>query len=199
MFVSKIIISEDFLGIKEEMIRHFGMKKLRFFMPQNEFLLGDARAVEKESYIAETEEKIIVLMADSYRIEAQNFLLKLLEEPPKNIKFLIVVPSKNLLLPTIKSRLICEKRRVDKEVKKLDLDLKKMDLRMLFDFLQKNENLDKNELMEQIALLAKECVKHKDFNAEELEFFYESYELAKLNSKSGVLLATLLLNYYTKK
>ncbi|MFK0445916.1 DNA polymerase III subunit delta', partial [Campylobacter jejuni] len=25
------------------------------------------------------------------------------------------------------------------------------------------------------------------------------YELAKLNSKSGVLLATLLLNYYTKK
>lgn len=199
MFVSKIIISEDFLGIKEEMIHHFGMKKLRFFMPQNEFLLGDARAVEKESYIAETEEKIIVLMADSYRIEAQNFLLKLLEEPPKNIKFLIVVPSKNLLLPTIKSRLICEKRRVDREVKKLDLDLKKMDLRMLFDFLQKNENLDKNELMEQIASFAKECVKHKDFNAEELEFFYESYELAKLNSKSGVLLATLLLNYYTKK
>ncbi|EJC8508354.1 DNA polymerase III subunit delta', partial [Campylobacter jejuni] len=43
------------------------------------------------------------------------------------------------------------------------------------------------------------CVKYKDFNAEELEFFYESYELTKLNSKSGVLLATLLLNYYTKK
>ncbi|EKI0786693.1 DNA polymerase III subunit delta', partial [Campylobacter jejuni] len=97
MFISKIIISEDFLGIKEEMINNFGIKKLRFFMPQNEFLLDDARAVEKESYIAETEEKIIVLMADSYRIEAQNFLLKLLEEPPKNIKFLIVVPSKNLL------------------------------------------------------------------------------------------------------
>lgn len=137
MFISKIIISEDFLGIKEEMINNFGIKKLRFFMPQNEFLLDDARAVEKESYIAETEEKIIVLMADSYRIEAQNFLLKLLEEPPKNIKFLIVVPSKNLLLPTIKSRLICEKRKVEKEVKKLDLDLKRMDLRMLFDFLQK--------------------------------------------------------------
>lgn len=198
MFISKIIISEDFLGIKEEMINNFGIKKLRFFMPQNEFLLDDARAVEKESYIAETEEKIIVLMADSYRIEAQNFLLKLLEEPPKNIKFLIVIPSKNLLLPTIKSRLICEKRKVEKEVKKLDLDLKRMDLRMLLIF-AKNENLDKNELMDQIALLAKECVKYKDFNAEELEFFYESYELAKLNSKSGVLLATLLLNYYTKK
>ncbi|MFK0444587.1 HobA family DNA replication regulator, partial [Campylobacter jejuni] len=79
-----------------------------------------------------------------------------------------MVPSKNLLLPTIKSRLICEKRKVEKEVKKLDLDLKRMDLRMLFDFLQKNENLDKNELMDQIALLAKECVKYKDFTLENI-------------------------------
>ncbi|ECL9485163.1 DNA polymerase III subunit delta', partial [Campylobacter jejuni] len=136
MFISKIIISEDFLGIKEEMINNFGIKKLRFFIPQNEFLLDDARAVEKESYIAETEEKIIVLMADSYRIEAQNFLLKLLEEPPKNIKFLIVIPSKNLLLPTIKSRLICEKRNKIKAKNTLNLELNKMDLKTLFEFLQ---------------------------------------------------------------
>ncbi|EAH4616902.1 DNA polymerase III subunit delta' [Campylobacter jejuni] len=198
MFISKIIISEDFLGIKEEMINNFGIKKLRFFIPQNEFLLDDARAVEKESYIAETEEKIIVLMADSYRIEAQNFLLKLLEEPPKNIKFLIVVPSKNLLLPTIKSRLICEKRNKIKAKNTLNLELNKMDLKTLFEFLQENENLDKAELMEKIALIAEESVKFKDFNADELEFFYESYELAKLNSKSSLILATLLLNYYTK-
>ncbi|ECO5631718.1 TPA: DNA polymerase III subunit delta' [Campylobacter jejuni] len=198
MFISKIIISEDFLGIKEEMINNFGIKKLRFFIPQNEFLLDDARAVEKESYIAETEEKIIVLMADSYRIEAQNFLLKLLEEPPKNIKFLIVIPSKNLLLPTIKSRLICEKRNKIKAKNTLNLELNKMDLKTLFEFLQENENLDKAELMEKIALIAEESVKFKDFNADELEFFYESYELAKLNSKSSLILATLLLNYYTK-
>lgn len=198
MFISKIIISEDFLGIKEEMINNFGIKKLRFFMPQNEFLLDDARAVEKESYIAETEEKIIILMANSFRIEAQNFLLKLLEEPPKNIKFLIVVPSKNLLLPTIKSRLICEKRNKIKAKNTLNLELNKMDLKTLFEFLQENENLDKAELMEKIALIAEESVKFKDFNADELEFFYESYELAKLNSKSSLILATLLLNYYTK-
>ncbi|EAJ4837871.1 DNA polymerase III subunit delta', partial [Campylobacter jejuni] len=33
MFISKIIISKDFLGIKEEMINNFGIKKLRFFIP----------------------------------------------------------------------------------------------------------------------------------------------------------------------
>lgn len=198
MFISKIIISDDFEGIKEEMINEFGINHLRFFIPQNEFLLDDARAVEKESYIAETSEKIIILMAQSYRIEAQNFLLKLLEEPPKNIKFLIVVPSKNLLLPTIKSRLICEKRTREKMKNTLNLELNKMDLKTLFEFLQENENLDKTELMEKITLIAEQSVKFKDFNADELEFFYESYELAKLNSKSALLLATLLLNFYTK-
>lgn len=198
MFISKIIISGDFEGIKEEMINEFGINHLRFFIPQNEFLLDDARAVEKESYIAETSEKIIILMAQSYRIEAQNFLLKLLEEPPKNIKFLIVVPSKNLLLPTIKSRLICEKRTREKMKNTLNLELNKMDLKTLFEFLQENENLDKTELMEKITLIAEQSVKFKDFNADELEFFYESYELAKLNSKSALLLATLLLNFYTK-
>ncbi len=31
--------------------------------------------------------------------------------------------------------------------------------------------------MDQIALLAKECVKYKDFNAEELEFFMKVMSL----------------------
>ncbi|HED6175976.1 TPA: DNA polymerase III subunit delta' [Campylobacter coli] len=200
MFVSKIIITDDFDGIRAELLKQFHPNSLRFISKEvaSEFLIDDAKAVEKESYIAETSEKIIVLMANSFRIEAQNFLLKLLEEPPKNIKFLIVVPSKNLLLPTIKSRLICEKRNKIKAKNTLNLELNKMDLKTLFEFLQENENLDKAELMEKIALIAEESVKFKDFNADELEFFYESYELAKLNSKSSLILATLLLNYYTK-
>ncbi|EAH6039847.1 DNA polymerase III subunit delta' [Campylobacter coli] len=200
MFVSKIIITDDFDGIRAELLKQFHSNSLRFIPKEvaSEFLIDDAKAVEKESYITETSEKIIVLMANSFRIEAQNFLLKLLEEPPKNIKFLIVVPSKNLLLPTIKSRLICEKRNKIKAKNTLNLELNKMDLKTLFEFLQENENLDKAELMEKIALIAEESVKFKDFNADELEFFYESYELAKLNSKSSLILATLLLNYYTK-
>ncbi|MBZ7938252.1 DNA polymerase III subunit delta' [Campylobacter sp. W0014] len=201
MFISKILISEDFERIKEEMIEKYGYNRLRFIpkAPANDFLLDDARLVEKESYIAEIDEKIIVLMAYNFRIEAQNFLLKLLEEPPKNIKFLIVIPSKNLLLPTIKSRLICEKRDVKKTKNHLNLDLDKMDLKIMFEFLQENENLDKNELMEKIILLTEQMVKIKDFNAQELEFFYEAYELAKLNAKSSLILTTLLLNFYTKK
>ncbi|MDL0108448.1 DNA polymerase III subunit delta' [Campylobacter felis] len=201
MFISKILISDDFEGVREELIAEFGINTLRFIPKNvpNEFLLEDARAVEKESYIAESSEKIIVLMAHSFRHEAQNFLLKLLEEPPKNIKFLIVVPSKNLLLPTIKSRLICEKRKKQKVEMKLDLELEKLDLKALYKFLKENENLDKNTLSELIIKLSKESLKIKAFDEKELEFFYEAYELSKLNSKAQILLATLLLNLYEKK
>lgn len=199
-FRSKIIISDDFEAVRNQMLSEFGVNSLRFIPknPTNEFLIEDAKAVEKESYIAEANEKIIILMANSFRNEAQNFLLKLLEEPPHNIKFLLVAPSKNLLLPTIKSRLLCEKHKTQKQKKDVKLDLKKLDLKALFDFVRTNENLDKNELMDTIAALAEQSIRLKDFNAKELEFFYEMYELARLNSKSGVLLASLLLNFYTK-
>lgn len=200
MFVSKIIISDDFEEIKQELIAKWGANSLRF-IPQNpavDFLLEDARAVERESYIAEVEEKIIVLMAHNFRNEAQNFLLKLLEEPPENIKFLIVVPSKNLLLPTIKSRLICEKRQKKKEKFPLHLELEKLDLKAIFDFLKEWEHGDKNELMRLIVALSEESIKICDFDAQELEFFYQAYELSKLNTKPSLILATLLLNIYKK-
>lgn len=200
MFVSKILISDAFEELKNELIAQFTINALRFIpkTPADEFLIEDARAVERESYIAEKDEKIIVIMANSFRIEAQNSLLKLLEEPPRNIKFLIVAPSKNLLLPTIRSRLICQKHKKIKEKKFLNLDIKKLDLKMMFEFLKEHENLSKNELLEIISQLSQESLKCKTFNAYELDFFYKSYELAQLNSKAGILLSTLLLNIYTK-
>lgn len=182
------------------MINEFGEKNLRFIpkIPAIEFLIDEARAVEKESYIAENNEKIIIIMAHSFRNEAQNFLLKLFEEPPRNIKFLIVCPSKNLLLPTVRSRFICENAIQKKQRNALDVDLKNLDFKNMLAFLQKNESLDKVELEELVANLALISSQTHTLSEKELEFFYKAYELARLNSKSSIILATLLLNlYYT--
>lgn len=180
------------------MISEFGEKNLRFIPknPANEFLIDEARAVEKESYIAENKEKIIIIMANSFRNEAQNFLLKLFEEPPKNIKFLIVCPSKNLLLATVRSRFICQNATQKKQRKALNLDLTSLDFKKILAFLQENENLDKAQAQELLANLALQSAKTHNLSESELEFFYKAYELARLNSKAGVLLATLLLNLY---
>lgn len=200
-FGSKILITSDFESVKEQMIKDFGEKNLRFIpkIPAVEFLMDDARAVEKESYIAENSEKIIVIMANAFRGEAQNFLLKLFEEPPKNVKFLIVCPSKNLLLATVRSRFICEVLNKKKPRQALNLDLNHLDLKKILEFLQENEGLDKIALQEMVANLALYSSKTHALGEKELEFFYQAYELARLNGKVGVILATLLLNLYESK
>ncbi|MDE1974924.1 MAG: hypothetical protein KGI49_00185 [Patescibacteria group bacterium] len=49
--------------------------------------------------------KIFVLRMDGITVEAQNALLKLLEEPPEYARFFLILPSAHLLLPTVRSRL----------------------------------------------------------------------------------------------
>jgi DNA polymerase III gamma/tau subunit len=49
--------------------------------------------------------KIFVLTMNGITVEAQNALLKLLEEPPEYTHFFLVIPSAHLLLLTVKSRL----------------------------------------------------------------------------------------------
>jgi DNA polymerase-3 subunit delta' len=50
--------------------------------------------------------KVIVLCANRLFHEAQNALLKVMEEPPDGVVLILGVPSKGVLLPTLRSRLI---------------------------------------------------------------------------------------------
>lgn len=49
--------------------------------------------------------KIFILSMNGATVEAQNALLKLLEEPAEYVRFFVVIPSAHLLLLTMKSRL----------------------------------------------------------------------------------------------
>lgn len=51
-----------------------------------------------------TKKCVIIYEANAMTLEAQNSLLKLLEEPPEYMHFIITVPSKLSILPTIDSR-----------------------------------------------------------------------------------------------
>lgn len=210
---NKIIIHNDFDFIQEKLINEFGIKNLKFFIPKNpdvELRLNDltydknaqatAKAIMKESYIAEANAKIIVIMAKSFRDEAQNFLLKLFEEPPKNVYFIIVAPSKNVFLPTVLSRFVIEKYKIQKERMVLNLNLQKMDLASILNFLKKYENIDKNECLDLLDALSYECFKQDiKLKDDEIEFFYKAYELVKLNTKPSILLSTIALMLYERK
>lgn len=72
------------------------------------FVIDDAREVKTfhgMRPVTETGKKVFVLQMNGITVEAQNALLKLLEEPAEYAHFFIVIPSAHLLLPTVKSRM----------------------------------------------------------------------------------------------
>ncbi len=72
------------------------------------FTIDDARnlkSLHETRPIGTTGKKIFIVSMNGVTIEAQNALLKLLEEPAEYAHFFLIVPSPHLLLSTVKSRL----------------------------------------------------------------------------------------------
>ncbi len=69
------------------------------------FGVDDARELrERADLAAQGDRRVFIIVAPVMTTEAQNALLKTLEEPPGNALFFIVVPSPETLLPTLRSR-----------------------------------------------------------------------------------------------
>ena len=67
--------------------------------------VGEIRAMISDCYIKPNEaSNKVYFISDKMTTEAQNALLKILEEPPPGIKFVIISESSTLLLQTIRSR-----------------------------------------------------------------------------------------------
>ena len=67
----------------------------------------DVRKIEDEAYLAsnEADSKVFILEdADEYNAQSQNALLKIMEEPPKGVKFVLTASSAGAILPTVRSR-----------------------------------------------------------------------------------------------
>lgn len=85
--------------------------------PKNKekLLVSDSNEIVDEVFIKPTnkENKVFIIEnIDLSTTEAQNKLLKVLEEPPKNVYFLISAKQTDRVLPTIKSR--CDKITIEK-------------------------------------------------------------------------------------
>lgn len=66
-----------------------------------------ARLIRDAALLRPTEQyRVIVIAAHGFGREAQNALLKIFEEPPQEVHFIIIVPVRHILLPTVQSRLM---------------------------------------------------------------------------------------------
>ncbi|QKF64889.1 DNA polymerase III subunit delta' [Campylobacter corcagiensis] len=195
--MNKIIISNNFDSVKAEIL---SQNKNSKFYENSEILIDDARSAIDEAYIAENSLKTIVLMGQKFRTEAQNALLLVLEDSPKNIEFILVGGSKSLFLPTIRSRLAIINRLEKVEIPKIDLNFKKLTLHDINTFLkekvalEKKGDLSKEELLNLVHSVVKTSIlQGVKFNTSELEYINKLFVLANLNTKARAILTPLLL------
>ncbi|MCG3679833.1 DNA polymerase III subunit delta' [Aliarcobacter butzleri] len=167
---------------------------------KEEFLIAQANETIKEAFIATSEKKYLFLCGSTFRKEAQNALLKILEEPPRNIVFILITNSKTSLLPTIYSRLPYKYLKKSEQKIESSLDLNRLDLKDIYTFLQENQKISKQEAKDIVeSLLLKTNNQKIKLSQKKLDFFSKAIKLLELNSKPINVLTTLLLYLSNQK
>lgn len=199
---SKIIVCSDVEHAKEQVLQEYSLHRVCSFVPEkDEFLLENTKEALKEAYISESDIKVIVLAAKSYRVEAQNALLKALEEPPKNIIFILIAAAKSVLLPTIRSRVPLQEIIIKKTRPQSGLNLKNLHENEIYEFIQGHSKMSKSELKEMLQAIVYEAVHQHGihFTHKEFQVFQRLLELSELNSRTQNIFATLLLSIMKRK
>lgn len=172
--------------------------QLRIFKSE-EFKVENAKEVIAEAYIASNEEKFIALIARSFNKESQNALLKVLEEPPHNIHFLILVPYKNALIPTIRSRMRLINKIVFTPLQPLELDIRNLNYARVFEFLKTLDGSTRLEGQEKIErLLISIHQSGIKLEQKELEFFDLALKANAGYEKLSLILAPILISLMQK-
>lgn len=177
--MSKIIITDDF----EKAVKEINPDEA---VITDEFKVEDVQRVKELAYIATRDKKTILIAAEKYNNISQNALLKLLEEPPANIDFILLTKSKYALLDTVKSRLIIQKKFYNIKEYKI-LDIEKLTNDKILEFLK--EDMEKEDLKNFIYTV----LEQKVLNEEQMKILSDAVKMIELNIDKKAVLALILL------
>ena len=179
--MSKAVITNDIDRFLEEI-------KAWEVIRRDELKVDDVAFIKQKAYIADKNKRVIVIAAEKFNTYAQNALLKLIEEPPKNIDFLIVTNSKYSLLDTILSRVFVEKINYKKEHKEI---LKSITNEYILEILENSKDNIKEILYD--------IVKQKELNEEQMEIITKSIKMIELNLDKEAVLSLVMLSLKVRK
>jgi len=164
---------------------------------RDDFKIEDAKEVISEAYKSEENTKTLILGAKSFTVPAQNALLKILEEPPRNIVFILLAPNKSTFLPTVRSRLSLTQEHHQLTHETLPITLKTLDLSGLFTFVKEHDRLKKHEAKGLIEELMHQAlhVEKLPLTTAQLEGFEKALRLIELNSRFQSVLVMVLMNF----
>lgn len=166
-----------------------------------EFLVEQAQEAIAKAYIASDNLNYIILVAPRFSEIAQNRLLKLLEEPPKNKAFILITESKSALLDTIQSRMPITILNDAQEKNSLKLDIANLNLAKVYEFVQENSRLSTVECKEIVEQISISAIKSGKFNLDKstLELFSNSIKALEIGSPTSFILNGLLLKLLVKR
>ncbi len=93
--------------VKVKSLSHTDMKIFKPEKPSDSLKIECIRKIREDAYVAPLEANCkvyIIVGADALTVQAQNAFIKILEEPPKNVVFMLLCRSSSSLLGTIRSR-----------------------------------------------------------------------------------------------
>lgn len=164
-----------------------------------DFRIENAHSMISDAYITSDQEKYLIAFAQGYGRDAQNALLKILEEPPHNVVIYLIAPRKSVFLPTICSRLPIYYIKTAKAVRQPMIDFAKMDIKTIYDFLKSKDNyyLEKERAKDFIAssfdYVKTLNIQNAYLRQKVLNMITRSYKMVSLNSTAANALLPLLL------
>ena len=180
--MSKAVITNDIDKYLDEIK---AWEKIR----RDELKVDDVAFIKQKAYVSDRNNRLIVIAAEKFNIFAQNALLKLIEEPPKNIDFLIVTNSKYSLLDTILSRVFVEKVIYEKENTE---ELKTVTNEYILEILESKK--EKEEIKEFLYYI----VKQKELNETQMKIITKSIKMLELNLDKEAILSLVMLSLKVK-
>lgn len=181
-----IYISNDIEKAKEEIISKY---KNIYIFEDIDLKLELVKSIKEEAYQTTEKDKYILIKAVNFRIESQNALLKILEETPDKVNFIILTTSKYALLDTIKSRMSIKTINYNLPKIEFNLNINRLTTKDIYETLKKP--LDKQELKSFIYEIFKNI---QNPNKELLEDFELAIKLVDLNTDKQAIISLLLLS-----
>ncbi len=199
---SHILLTNQPIIVAKERYESENPQNCRLFCVE-ELSIEIAREIIDESYIASNGDKLVLIAANSFNIYAQNALLKILEEPPNQVFFILFAKMKSQLLPTIRSRMPIINQLKKEKLPPFSLAIRTLSLNEIYLFLKeksKEFNLSPTQLKVEIQSLYLDCIKEGlNFNLKEIKLFEEALFWAGHYEKAHYIFLVLLLMVLDKK
>jgi DNA polymerase-3 subunit delta' len=198
---SQVIICDDFEHTIAQLENISTNQRFIRVIKDDSFLVEDVKYVIEKASIASSDEVVIIMAAKKFSDIVQNKLLKILEEPPKNIIFIILANQKAMILDTIKSRLPMQTIYNKKSSCELDLDVENLTLQNVYDFIklhQKTPFSQMQQIVQKIVGTALKSNRYK-FDHKALDTFSKSITALNMGSNSQFVLSLVLLKLLANK